>query len=213
MAKLRKPVALLGLLLGLALLILQLVLTVPARVDAGDTPLVAIIYYFSFFTILTNLLVVLVYLAAVVKGRHWLALFRKPVTRATAAGAIVLVGLFYHFMLAALWQPQGLFAVADFGLHYVAPQLYLVWFALWNRSGTLRYSAIPRMLIYPVLYLVYILARGALTGSYPYLVIDAAQLGYGQVALNALGLLVAFVILYAAAIAIDRALLIGAQRQ
>ena len=47
---------------------------------------------------------------------------------------------------------------------------------------------------YPITYFVYALARGALLDSYPYPFIDVAAIGYNQALLNALGLLVVFVL-------------------
>lgn len=49
--------------------------------------------------------------------------------------------------------------------------------------------------MYPGCYFVYALIRGHLLGTYPYPFIDVTALGYGAVLLNALGLLVAFVLL------------------
>jgi hypothetical protein len=47
-------------------------------------------------------------------------------------------------------------------------------------------------LVYPVVYFVYILARGAVFGLYPYSFLNVARLGHLQVFFNALGLLAAF---------------------
>ncbi len=206
MTALRKPVALFGLLLGLGLLVVQFALTIPASMAAGRSLPASIVYYFSFFTILTNILLVLIYLGAAIKGQRWLSPFRRPVTRATAAASIILVGGFYHFVLAPLWHLEGLLALCTFGLHYITPSLYVLWFALWNRSGTLRLANLPTMFAYPVVYLVYVMVRGPIAGEYPYPVLDAAALGYVQVGVNVLGLIVLYAALAAFAVAIDRSL-------
>ena len=203
----RRLVAIAGLAIGLFALVAQFALVVPAKLAEGSDPVSAVVYYFSFFTILTNALLVLVYLGAVVRGQRWLMLFRKPITRATAAATITLVGTYYHFMLAGLYQIEGLLALCVILMHYVAPVLYLVWFVLWNRTGTLRTNAIPAMLVYPIVYLVFILVRGALTSDYPYPSFDVGALGYGPVAAISVALLVVLVALSAGAIVIDRSLL------
>jgi hypothetical protein len=204
---LRSLLALIGFVVGLATLILQFAAIVPPSMDAGRGLFGSVVFYFSFFTILTNLLVVLIYLGALVRGQRWLMFFRKPKTRATAAATVALVGGFYHFALSGLYQLEGLIAFCTFVLHYVTPVLYLVWFAGWNRTGTLKWPAIITMLIYPLLYCTCVMARGALIGEYPYPVLDAGALGYGQVALNIAGLLVLLIVLNAVAVAIDRSLL------
>lgn len=205
----RKPVAIAGFVIGFLALALQFSITIPASMQAGRSLPLSIIYFFSFFTILTNILLALIYAGAFVRGQSWLSLFRKPVTRATAAACITLVGGFYHFVLASLWQPEGLFWVCDMLLHYVAPIIYLIWFASWNRTGTLKFSKIPVMLVYPLVYLVYVLFRGEIVHEYPYPVLNALELGYGQVAINVLGLLVILSFLSALAVMIDRSLLSG----
>ena len=203
----RRLVAMAGLALGLFALVAQFAIIVPARMQDGGAAVSAVIYYFSFFTILTNTLLALVYLGAIVRGQRWLMLFRKPITRATAAATITLVGTYYHFMLSGLYQVDGLLEVCIVIMHYVAPVLYLIWFAVWNRTGTLKWAAIPRMLVYPLVYLVFILLRGAVTGEYPYPSFDVAALGYGPVAMTSVVLLAVLVVFNAAAIAIDRSLL------
>ena len=203
----RRLVAIAGLVIGLFALVAQFALMVPAKMASGSDPVSAVIYYFSFFTTLTNMLVVLIYLGAIVRGQRWLMLFRKPVTRATAAAAITLVGAYYHLMLAGLYQIEGLMAVCVFIMHYVAPVLYLVWFAAWNRSGTLQMNAIPAMLAYPLIYLIFILVRGAMTSDYPYPSFDIGALGFGPVAAMSAALMVVLIAFSAVAITVDRSLL------
>ena len=169
----------------------------------------SVIYYFSFFTILTNIGLVLVYLGALVRGRRWLSFFRKPHTRAMLAASIALVGGFYHFVLAGKWQQEGLLYWCNITLHYVTPILYLIWFAVWNRTGTLKWKAIVTLLAYPLLYLIYILIRGPIAGEYPYAVLDVGAYGYGQIAINVVGLLALLLIFNTIAIAVDRSLLAG----
>jgi hypothetical protein len=197
----RRSLALLGLAIGLFALILQFSITIPASLDAGRSLPLSLVFYFSFFTILTNIGAVLVY-AASLWGRP--AIFIHPRARASVAAAITLVGTFYHIVLAPLWRPEGLFLVCDVLLHYVAPIVFVVWFIAFNRSGTLTPRDVPAMLMLPQAYLIYVMIRGAILGEYPYPVFAANELGYAQVAINILGLLVIFAALNAIAVAIDR---------
>ncbi len=195
-----------GLLLGAAALLLQFAITIPARLAAGDTLFGALVFFFSFFTILTNLTLVLIY-ASELWPRQGLSWFRRPVTRGMTVALIVLVALFYHFLLAATWAPQGLAKVADVGLHYVTPVVYVAWWVLFMHHGVLRWAAIPAMLLPPTIYLVYVMARGALIGAYPYAILEANRIGYDGVALNVLMVLVGLTALCVLVVAIDRALL------
>lgn len=203
----RKGLAVVGLLLGTAGLLLQLLVSVPAMLDNGYSLPFALVKFFSYFTILTNILVVLVYAGATVRGHRWLAPFRRPLTRAVAATSIALVMGFYELVLADLWKPEGLFWVCDVTLHYVTPILYLIWFAIWNRSGTLTLSRLPSMLVYPMVYVVYIMVRGAIVLEYPYPVLDAGVLGYARVGANVVALIILYSIMGALALLIDRSLI------
>src|SRR5687768_2167573 len=104
------------------------------------------IYFWTFFTHLTNLWLVLTYVA-VMSGWRWLGWFRRPVITASAAAFIILVMLYYHFMLAPTLDMQGALMVATWLLHYVAPVLYLAWWALFAPHGVLRFKHIGLMLL------------------------------------------------------------------
>jgi hypothetical protein len=194
-----------GLAIGIAALVLQTSITILLRMSNGDTLIGALIFYFSFFTILTNLMLVLIY-ASELWPRQWLNWFRRPATRGMMVAAIILVMGFYHFVLAATWAPEGLARLADIALHYVTPVFYVVWWVLFARHGTLKWTDIPNMLLPPTIYLIYVMIRGAIVTEYPYPILEAHRLGYGAVTINVFGVLVGLTILCAITIAVDRAL-------
>lgn len=198
-----KAWAVVGLVIGLAGLVLQFWLTIPSSMESGRNLLMSLVFFFSFFTIQTNIILVLVYLGVLFDG-PWLVLFEKPQTRVMAAALITLVMVFYHFILASVWAPEGLWKVADVLLHYVTPLFYLIWFAVLRYSCAVKFSAIPKMLIYPLLYVAYVLVRGAVTGEYPYAIFDANTLGYALVARNCVALLIGVSVLLVTAIFVDR---------
>ena len=194
-----------GLILGAAALLLQFSLSIPLRISNGDTIFGAVIYFFTFFTILTNLMLVLIYVSDL-WPRESLRWWRSPVTRGMMAALIVLVGLFYHFLLAATWNPEGLFQIADIALHYVTPIFYVLWWVMFMRHGALKWGDIPAMLLPATIWLVYAMLRGAIVGEYPYPILEANRLGYGTVAINVFVVLVGVTILCAVVVALDRAL-------
>lgn len=205
MARFTKLVSWLGLLVGSALLVLQFFITITARLQNGDTLLGALWFLLTFFTILTNAGVVLVYVfdKQHIIGWQWL---RKASTRTMFAVAIFVVMAVYHFVLAPLWQPQGLFAVADIGLHYVTPIIYLTWWATYVRSEQTRFSHIPVMLLPPIVYLVWAMLRGLLIGKYPYPFLDLNAIGPLQTGINVVALFAGLAALYAVFIAIEQRL-------
>lgn len=194
-----------GLVLGAAALILQFTITMALRLNAGDSAIGAVLFYLSFFTIITNLALVLIYAAELRPG--WpLGWFREPVTQGMMAAAITLVMVFYHLILAETWDPQGLSLVCDVSLHYLTPILYVFWWVIYTRHGALRWTDVPTMLLPPTIYLIWAMTRGAVVGEYPYPILEADRLGYGVVAVNVVAVLVGLTALSAIAIGADRLL-------
>lgn len=194
-----------GLVLGLVALGLQFSISIPAYMANGMGLPEALVQFFSFFTILTNIAITLIYLSALADW-SWLNWFRAPKTRAMMTGVMLLVMIFYHVLLRPIWQPEGLFLVCDYLLHYAAPILFALWWGVTQKHGTIDYADAPVMLVPPLIYLAYVMARGALTNAYPYPTLNAFELGYGQVALNVVMVALGLSILYLITIGIDRAL-------
>ena len=157
------------------------VMTVTATNPEARSFLGAFVYFWTFFTHLTNLWLLLIYVAALTTWR-WLGWFRRPYTLASAAAFITLVLLFYHFILLPTVTLEGLLGFGSIMLHYVAPVLYLVWWVACAPHGELRFGQLPLMLLPGAIYLVWVLARGAVVNEYPYDILDAGQYGYGHVA-------------------------------
>lgn len=120
--------------------------------------------------------------------------------------AIAVVCIVYATVLARLWQPQGLFKIADVTLHYIAPALYLFWWLVFGRDGTTAWRDLPLWLAYPLAYLVVGMTRGFATGEFPYPFLNPATSGWGGVAMASLAILALFLGVSAALIAADRLL-------
>jgi hypothetical protein len=187
-----------GALLGWFALVLQLYLMLaqsPARAAAMAG---TVITYFSFFTILTNILVALVFTATVLSSgtggppAGWGQFFCRPSVQAAIAGYIAIVGIVYRLLLRQLWNPQGAQWVADVILHDVIPVGYVLYWLLFAPKIGLRWKDAVAGLIYPGVYLLYVLARGAVSGLYPYPFVDVNVLGYAGVLARAAVLLLVF---------------------
>ena len=180
-------------LVGWAALMLQLVLTVSLVLGQGRSLTMALVIYFGFFTILTNLLATLVVSAWCVgpafPGHRGLT---RPTTLTTAASAITIVGLVYFFILRHTWKPEGAQFLADAVLHYVMPVLVVLFWAAAVPVRAVRWSSAPWLLLYPLLYLVYVFARGEVTGLYPYEFIDVLKIGYAAALRNSVGLMAVY---------------------
>ena len=145
---------------------------------AGSSPLAVIWRMAGYFTVLSNLAVVLIMASAAYFGK----------IRARRAGLItvvmVVVGLGYHLLLAGIWQPKGFAWWADQGLHTAVPVLTTLWWVIYAPKASLHLSHAFSWLIWPIIYADYALIRGLASGFYPYPFVDVAALGIMQVALN-----------------------------
>jgi hypothetical protein len=112
-----------GAALGWFALALQLYLMI-LKVPAGQM-LGTVITFLSFFTILTNILVVLVFTAAGFRP-GWGQWFARPSIQAGSAVYIAIVGCSYQLLLRHLWNPQGAQWLADTLLHSVIPLVYVL---------------------------------------------------------------------------------------
>lgn len=155
----------------------------------------AIIRFFSFYTILTNILVALCFIFLWLKPKsRWGSFFSKPKTLTAITVYITIVAIVYNTILRFTWNPQGLQQVADESLHVIVPVFFILyWFIFVSKTG-LQWKNVFPWLIYPFVYLLYSLFRGAVTKYYPYPFLDVNILGYKQVFLNSIGLFAAFLL-------------------
>jgi hypothetical protein len=163
--------------------------------------------FFSFFTILTNILVALALTLPVIgAGTRIERWARSEGVRAGVTMYAVVVGLVYHFLLSATWNPQGWAYVANFGLHYVMPAAILIDWLAFTPKGRLRWIDAAKWLAFPLVYGGWTLLHGAVSGWYPYWFIDVGQIGLIG-ALRMFGaLLVFFLVIGLIVVAIDRTL-------
>ncbi|WP_276503527.1 Pr6Pr family membrane protein [Terrimonas pollutisoli] len=161
----------------------------------GLTYLQAAGRFLLFFTILTNLLVAISITSILLAPQSkWGQFFSKPTTLTAVALYIFIVGLVYNIILRNIWEPVGLQKWVDEALHVLVPLLFIFFWLFFVPKGNLKWRHAFSWLIYPALYLIYAVLRGATEGFYPYPFIDAGQLGYNRVLINATGLLLVFII-------------------
>jgi hypothetical protein len=189
-----------------ASLVLQYVILLRLTLDTIG-PAFATLRFFSYFTVLSNVLVAFATGSAVLGSNARLAsLFRRPVVKGGIALYIGVTAMIYFLILRHLWQPRGAQWWADTGLHYVTPLLYLAWWLFGVRHEGLRWSVLLRWLAFPLGYLLWVFLRGAWVGEYPYPFVDVGQLGWAAVLRNSVGVLAAFLGIGAILAAVDRRL-------
>lgn len=171
---------------------LQLFLIIENRVASVPE---TVIRFFSFFTVLTNILVAICFSILILKPKSNLGIFFSNPKNMTAVTLyILIVGIVYNAILRFLWVPEGFQKVADEILHLVIPILVLVYWIKFIDKKYLNFQNILPWLIFPSIYLVYTLIRGHFYLYYPYPFLDVIQLGYNSVFINCFFMVMAFFI-------------------
>lgn len=163
--------------------------------------------FFSYFTILCNLLIaVTLTCATLLPGSGVGQYFSRVSVQTAVALYIFIVGLVYNLVLRGIWQFTGLQLLVDNVLHVVTPILYLLYWFLFVPKGRLHWRDSLDWVYFPLAYLVYSLIRGPMVHWYPYPFLNAGKLGYPAVFLNITVILVAFFVAGFVLIAINKAL-------
>jgi hypothetical protein len=187
-------------------LVVQLGIAIQGPLGRGEGVLRGIINYLGYFTILTNGFCALAMTARALPNwrSRFAAFLRRNGTVTTAAGSIAIVSTVYHTILARTWNPQGIQLATDFVLHTLVPVGYLVFWWNYVPRGALAARDVPRWLVWPLAYCVYVFIRGALLGEYPYFFIDVPAIGYARAAINSVIVLGVFLAVCGVLVTVNR---------
>lgn len=163
------------------------------------------VQFFSFFTILTNVLAGVALLLPAIAPRTSLARFlMRPSVRTAITGYIVIVGVVYYLLLRNVGNQHGLGLFVERSLHYLTPPLFVLDWLLFVPKHDVGWKVGIASLGYPLVYSIWTLAHGALTGWYPYPFVDVTDLGYPRVLINMAGLVGSFLGLELSLVGIGR---------
>jgi hypothetical protein len=197
-AKVSRTAAALVAVVATAGLVLQFLVSLQQLGSAANTLWVLL----GYFTILTNVLVALVFFTIAFAGEESC----PPYVLAGTTLSIVLVGVIYYLLLHGLVELSAFSLVADVLLHLLSPVLAPLYWLSMAVKGRLRWLDPLLWAVYPLAYFFYALLRGALTSKYPYPFIDVAQLGWPRTLVNACVIALAYIAAGYLMVAIDRGL-------
>ena len=163
-----------------------------------------VVNVFCYFTVQSNLIVMVTTAALAVRPDRPSTLFR--VARLTGLVAILITFVVFHLALAGLQDLHGAAATADLLLHTVSPVLAVAGWLVFGprRTTTRRVAALT--LVFPLCWCVLALVRGAVIDFYPYPFVDVRELGYARVLVNGALVGVLFAALSGGAVLADRRL-------
>lgn len=162
---------------------------------------------FSYFTILTNLLIAIsISVILIFPTTSLCRYFNRASVQTGIALYIFIVALVYNTVLRGIVTLNGWNLFVDTLLHVLVPILYVVFWFFFVRKGTLQFKHPINWLIFPFAYLVYSLTRGAFYKWYPYPFLNVSELGFKKVVFNSGILLFVFLISGFALIFLDKRL-------
>jgi hypothetical protein len=187
-----------------AALLLQLFLVIGGFIRRGDGVLAGLWRYVGFFTILSNSFAALVFTHAAVRPKERSGLGAARVELAMTV-AMVIVGVVYALLLRGHWEPRGLQKISDIAVHNISPALCVIFWTL-RPHGDVRWLDAAWCLVWPSLYAVYAMLRGALDGWYAYPFLNPVTLTFQGLIGNLMGLGAAVVAVALVFITIDKAM-------
>lgn len=155
----------------------------------------SIVNFFSYFTNLSNIFAAVVLLA----GAGYLSANRKPsaafdIIRGTSVVCMVIVGVVFSVLLRDV-DLGHLLPWVNAIVHYAMPVIIFTSWLWWPPQTKLTTRSIKYWMIFPFVYLAYVLIRGELINWYPYPFLTPEKVGgYGGVAVYCLGILVLFLV-------------------
>jgi hypothetical protein len=166
-----------------AALIIQLVLILTGGPDPNTGETVAsvgvvtrMIQTLSFFTIQSNILVLIIAVTLVLDpdrdGRLW------RILRLDTLLGITITGLVFDLILIHYVHPSGWQLVATIGFHYIAPWATVLGWLLFGPRPRIDRSTIVWAFAWPVAWIAYTFVRGRLVDWYPYPFLDVQKIGY-----------------------------------
>lgn len=172
--------------LTLVAVVTQLVVHIQHKFD--------VINFFGYFTNLSNIFASLVFIF----GAIYLLQGRAPTeTEETIRGASVVAMAVVGIVFSVLLQDTDLGTLlpwVNFVVHYVMPVAVVADWLIQPPKSTITWRQVGYWLIYPLMYVIYTLIRGAVSGFYPYPFLNPAKGGYGVVALYCVGIFVLFLL-------------------
>ncbi len=136
-----------------------------------------VVNFFRYFTNLSNIFAsVVLIIGAVYLFRHREPTATDDIIRGSAVASMALVGIVFGVLLRDV-DLGALLPWVNIVLHYIMPVVMVIdWLALPPKT-TLSLQQTAYWLIYPLVYLVYTLVRGAAVGFYRYPFLNPATAG------------------------------------
>ena len=178
----QRKIEILGFILTWFAVIAQFILIIQNRqTGVAET----IIRFFSFFTILTNILVALFYTAKIFNAfSEKFKIFNQKGSLTAITTFILVVGLVYQIVLRRIWSPTGMQQIVNELLHSIIPLFVIIYWFFFSRRRIIKFTEIRIWLFYPLFYLIVVLVRGQFSNYFPYPFLNFPEIGALKTGIN-----------------------------
>ena len=141
---------------------------------------------FRYYTLQSNLIVGIYFASYLVGKWNKVELFSRFI-----GGVVIYVTvtfIVFALFIQPTYHPTGWNAVANILLHYLSPVLTILFISLYRKEYFFKRNDVVNWIIYPVLYLVFLVIYGSITNDYLYPFFQVENVGV-------IGLVIAIVLL------------------
>lgn len=170
--------------------------------DNPNSPFLSGLSTFKYFTILSNLFVV-IYFGLI----YFLKMERFPFFNQMFGGVVVYITITFIVFAVAIqgtWHPIGLEKIGTILNHYVVPILTIAFLIYYRDHYEFRKNDMFLWIIFPILYGIFVIIHGAITSDYIYPFFEIDDIGFGHFFLAFCSILVLFFALSFGTILISR---------
>lgn len=143
------------------------------------TPIGRMVFYYSFFTVLSNLMLAFSCL--------WLAFnpncnrYFFKVIRLNGLIGVIITAIVYNLILRSIHKPPStLLQFTNESLHVVLPIAGVLSWLIWGPFRRIHFKVIVGSFLSMLIYGIYIFTRGYFTNLYPYPFINVVKVGYAK---------------------------------
>jgi len=144
---------------------------------------------YMFFTQQANLMAILWWTWAVLRGHRTAASDTGRILRGAVTLYILLTGIVYAAILCRVYAPSGSQAYVNLTHHVITPVFFGIDWAVTEVRDSYRWRWIAAWMLYPLAYLCWVIRLGARTRFYVYPFLDMGHLGSGRMVFNCIGML------------------------
>lgn len=141
------------------------------------------VFYYSFFTVLSNIMLAISCLVLTFKPTYSSTWFN--VIRLNGLVGVLITMIVYNLMLRGIHiPPTKLLHFANESLHVVIPILGLLTWLFYGPFARITFKVVCYSFFSLIMYGAYIFIRGHITGLYPYPFINVSRIGYEKALLT-----------------------------